>query len=384
MFFSTSECVLLTSNIQQSSSPLEERMTSTERVRPTAMGDDPVSRPMRSPLFWIMQAINVLSLGLLVTPLTFHYVLGVSVRISNTDNYVQSIQMFLPTALRDLVFPRQFIPTQIWDIEGTQGTLTHIYFPGVAVDTTLGMLQGLALGSKLLFQRPSGRLSQPWIPALSLYFFALMCFSALPLHCLRDLGHLDQDLGSPTILGYALNWIDTSATATSVFLAFLSTLVEYKRMDSNSATSYAMLGINVCFTLVAWGVAHGLKTLVAFMHVGVFMIALPPMLVFMWKQHSREKSARTDGLVYTLVAHGVFIVSGLPLVVCALNASAVAEWTNGMYCSMTSFFVASRIAAVQFWAYCDAQSRFKSDQSTTTSEDLRSTYNQQHIKRKKS
>ncbi|KAL7581324.1 hypothetical protein ACA910_006085 [Epithemia clementina (nom. ined.)] len=350
-------------------------------------------------LLWLMQGINVLSLGLFFTPWFLRQicwwwfgqttnVVQLSTEGDDDDDgdYLESIRLFLPNGLVNMIFPRPTIPLQVLvlndDNDDDAGAITKIFFPGVAIDCLLGIVQGLVLGTNLLLRSPSGRLSKPWIPAMVLYFFVTMCLSALPLHCLREMGFLGGGDGGgntsraningqilrqpqPNLFGSFLLWVDTFSTANAYILVLFSTLIEHQYLHPTTATSYALLTLNISGTLVAFGVAHSNPFIMAFMHGGIGLLMPPVVLGILLSKHWRPKQdsasndnndGDNDGLVYILLAHAVFVVAGLPLLL-ATNASAAAEWTQGNYCAMTAFFVASRIATVQYWAFCDAQWR---------------------------
>ena len=332
----------------------------------TLRRDEKKNTPVDIWLLRLMQCINAVSLCLFLTPPSFRILLGWDVALSTQRDYLETIEPFLPDIVVGIVFPRLPIPIQVLDITTSRSTTfgdddhetastTRIYFPGVAVDCVLGIVQGLVLGTHLLLRSPSGRLSHPWLPALAVFFFATMCLSALPLHCLRDLA-LFNNGPQPTLMTHMLCWIDTFSTSSSCILVLFSTLVEHQYLDATTATDYVLLSLNACGTIISLAVAHSNRIIMALMHVGLGTLILPLVLFIICKRRCQNTSIQEDGMLYIGVANLVFFLGGIPLLL-ATNASTASKWTHGTYCVLTSFFVASRIAVVEYWAFCCAQAR---------------------------
>merc|ERR1712226_1166770 len=87
-----------------------------------------------------------------------------------------------------------------------------------------------------------------------------------------------------------------------------------------------------------------------FMHVAVMQDCAILAAWLLWQRYKKLKCVH--GVVNVAVAFIAFVV--LAVIPCFF-AELVLEQFHGLFCPVSSFFIASRISIVQYWAYCQAQ-----------------------------
>lgn len=294
----------------------------------------------RDQLFWFMQATNVVSLSLLLTPRTLNR-FGIRTSLSRDDDYLHLIKMFVPDSLLRMWFSDE-MPVQVIRISSID-----VFFPGVAIECVLGTLQGIWLGLDLVRLPPQGNYRTPFLPALALFLYAGMCISALPLHCLKGISIFDSASDS----GRFLLWADTLFTASVPPIMLLSGLVESGLAEPNHERFvWLILGLNATFTWI--GVLFSSRWIIFGLHV-IFQGLFVGPLSYITRKRTMELDCPHGYFFLKLAMYGSIL--GTYGAFCF--ASALSTMTQGDFCPLTSMFLASRHGMVQYWAYCKSQAR---------------------------
>lgn len=293
-------------------------------------------------LFWWMQTINVLSIVLVLMPTALRSFVEMNSFLSTKHEYTHSIVPFIPAVIIDILTFSDSLPIQTLQL----GTIT-VYFPGVALECILGTIQGILLGADLLHTPIQGNYQTPAVSATALFLYAGMCISAFPIHCLKDFAAFN--IQTKAVLATSLQWLDTFCTACVPAIAVLAGLVESGLAEPSSQRFVPLiLGVNA---LLTWFGAFLPNRWITFtLHALVQVLFIVP-LVHITNQ-------RTDRLGCN---HGLSIMklgkyTAILGIYCVIAFVAILSIvTEGSFCPLTSIFLISRIAVVEYWAYSKAQ-----------------------------
>lgn len=315
-------------------------------------------------VYWILQSINILSFLVVANLVRSHSVLAHDIRFSSESfDYLHSFRPFVPDVILNIAFDKHTrYPLQMVDVNlPVSEKPTTIYLPGIALDCLWGMLQGIFLAIYTLV-RPS-KLRSSILPSGALFFFAGMCFAALPLHSLKE--HFD--IRDRSLVVIFLHWMDTFCTASSSILLLLSVMVERNMLSRQKSYALTLFGLALSGVATAIGVILPNTWIMGFMHIAVMQnCALGILAIVIKKQIMQENDF--SGIGHGLASVAVFVTMAiLPL----LLAWWVLDRWNGSYCVVTSFFMACRFCMVQFWAFTRTYThRDTSGESLEKSKDL--------------
>ena len=299
-------------------------------------------------LYRFIQAINLLSLSLVLTPYTLKNFLGIHVIYSTKYDYFYSLSQFVPRPIQKLFYPDP-IAVQTISINDTKS----LFFPGVAMECFIGTMQGLIVGTDLWRRGRKGRMRTPRIHAVCFYGYTVMCISAFPLHCLKDYSLFD--ISSKSSLTQTLFWLDTFGTSLSPPLMFLAGLIE-NRSDlvpesQRDRWVWSIVIMNAILTYL--GIAYDWPWITMYLHIASQTVFCFPLLFLTWKavQKYHCRHGFYTYMVLAKVCSFVFAYNGMLFL-----AALLSRISGGAFCPLTSAFVGCRIGMMQYWVYCRKES----------------------------
>lgn len=294
------------------------------------------------PLFRWMQAINVSSLLLLLTPSVLRSFVSIDSFLSRRHEYIHSIEPFIPGNLLDMVSFGDSLPVQTIQL----GWVT-LYFPGVALECILGTLQGGWLGMNLWNTPRQGNYQTPALPATALFLYAIMCITAFPIHCLKDITVFD--IRSHSLVARSLQWADTFCTSSVPPIALLAGLIE-SGLAEPSSERFVPLILCVNAVLTWFGAFAPNRWITFTLHALFQFIFIIPLVYFTTRR--TEQLDCNHGLI--IMKRGKYpAILGVYCV--AASIAILSIMTEGSFCPLAAIFLVSRIAIVQYWQYCKSQ-----------------------------
>ena len=292
-------------------------------------------------LFWWMQAINVVSILLAILPIFLRNFIDLDSFLSTKHDYIHSIEPFLPAPLLDILTFHDSLPIQTLQL----GTTT-VYFVGVALECILGTVQGILLGADLLNTPKRGNYQTPSIAATALFLYAGMCISAFPIHCLKDMEVFNI---KRSLLATLLQWLDTLCTSSVPALALLAGLVE-SGLAEPSSEKFVPLILLINAILTWFGAFLPNRWITFTMHGLVQVVYIVP-LVYITDKRTNRLDCKHGLSIMKLGKYAALL--GIYAVIAFVAVLSIVS--EGNFCPLTSVFLVSRLAAVEYWKFSKLQ-----------------------------
>uniref|UniRef100_A0A7S3V224 Uncharacterized protein n=1 Tax=Aplanochytrium stocchinoi TaxID=215587 RepID=A0A7S3V224_9STRA len=296
--------------------------------------------------------ILVLSPPILFTPLLLNF-LGVDYYLSYKYDYLYSIKQFVPEELAKLFF-FESIPLQAFRVNDVV-----VYFPGVFVETILGILIFAVLGIDLLTSVAKHKMKTPDLAALMMFCYAGMCIGAFPLHSLKEIPAFDILVDTPLI--HTLFMFDSLCTSVVPPVMIVIELVTNGTLSANRGRHAALMITILFWSLCYAGVVFHQPWIMFFLHIGTQLLFCPVLLAITRQRFKKQTSLVQRGRGESGCIHGFhwMVIAFLYSVVFASGGFTVPVYlskiSQNYFDPLTSVFFGCRCGMIAYYLYCKDQ-----------------------------